>query len=176
MGFRKKNSKRLKGKWGLKGRQSHQSIPGSSADEPGSSGDPGHHHLHLHGDGDDLCPELSSEAGRHAGLPVVRAQADAQGVVTLEVRHNTMVIMEAGVQEWWEHRIFKPSIAQLSSQTPNADTASGQEQGGEEGPGDGAHARASGEGVGGREEESGAQAETLVEPRINLTFHVHVSS
>jgi hypothetical protein len=160
MGFRQKNSKRLKGKWGLKGRKSQQRMEG------GGDG----------GDDEDLCPEVSSEAVRHAGLPVVRAQADAQGVVTLEVRHNTMVIMEAGVQDWWEHRIFKPSIAQQSSPPPNTHTASGQEQGGEEGPGDGAHARASGEGAEGREEESGARAEALVEPRINLTFHVHVSA
>lgn len=165
MGFRKKNSKRLKGKWGIKGRESQQQELETGGGDDGAGGD-----------GLDLGPEVSSQVRRDAGLPVVRMQADAQGVVTLEVRHNTMVIMEAGVQDWWEHRIFKPSIVQLSGLPLKADTASGQQHGGEEGPGDGEHARARREGGEGGEEGSGAGADALVEPRINLTFHVHVSS
>ena len=37
------------------------------------------------------------------------------------MRHNTLVIMEAGVQESWEHRIFKPNLSLmtlLQTQTP----------------------------------------------------------
>ena len=150
MGFRRKTSKRIKGRWGNKGRHSRRGT------EPGGSEDG-------ESDGQELLPLRldSSATGRHVGLPVVPAQGDAHGVVTLEVRHNTMVIMEAGVQDRWEHRIFKPSLAQLSGGPVHADAASNQEREGV--LGDGEDARADGEG------------DTDLEPRINLTFHVHVS-
>jgi alkylated DNA repair dioxygenase AlkB len=88
MGFRPKLSKKRKSKWGNKS-GNPEYIHGKKFVEP-------------------LPDSPSSSSHDDADLPVVDAEADAAGVVSLEVFHNTLVVMEAGVQDYFEHRIFKP--------------------------------------------------------------------
>lgn len=40
--------------------------------------------------------------------PKRRGHPQNEGPITFEVHHNTLVIMSAGVQRGWQHRIFKP--------------------------------------------------------------------
>lgn len=104
------------------------------------------------------------------------AQPDVSGIVTLEVRHNTLVIMEAGVQESWEHRIFKPNLS-LMTQTPQFPFSKTPPHT-DPNRTDNDPNRRDDDFVGDVEPHESAceQAAIHVAPRINLTFHVHKSS
>ena len=49
-----------------------------------------------------------------------RGKASPNDAVLLDVTHNTLVVMEEGVQEAWEHRIYKPVPAATDPDAPIA--------------------------------------------------------
>ena len=145
MGFRAKASKKKKSKWGKKTVERPAFIHGKrlQAEEPGAEA---HGELRANAAREQYFASTPLRTCSAADVPVWEAVSDATGVMTLEVSHNTLVVMESGVQDAFEHRIFKPHL-------PPAASASEEER-----------VRA-GEGL--------TMERTEIEPRINLTFHVH---
>lgn len=78
--------------------------------------------------------------------------------------HNTLVVMEAGVQDAFEHRIFKPLPPSSTPLSPDAAPCGGVT--GERGSGEPGSTRET--------DEDRQAAGGRIAPRINLTFHVHL--
>jgi alkylated DNA repair dioxygenase AlkB len=94
MGFRRKPSKKRKSKWGK---------PLKAAFANDTAFDETSYQLKL-----EQLELTLRQSGGARDIPEVDAEPDASGITTIEVTHNTLVVMEAGVQEAFEHRIFKP--------------------------------------------------------------------